>query len=232
MSAAFVRFKRWVKKHRWLYAVASCPYAAPVWDRRVARLIREAGPLARVADVGAGERKRAPHVWNLEIVPMPGTDVVGDCHRLPFADSSLELVIIEAVLEHVRDPAAVVDEIRRALLPGGIVCAAVPFLQGFHASPADYQRWTLAGFEALFAAFDVGESGVCVGPTASLHWVLREWVGLVVSFGNLWIAKVVAWLVGWATAPLLLLDLWLARRRDSHQIASAVYVIAQRPPTT
>jgi SAM-dependent methyltransferase len=178
--------------------------------------------------LGAGERKRAPHLWNLEIAPVPNADIVGDGHALPFADRSLDAVIVEAVLEHVRDPSGVVAEIERVLKPGGTVCAAVPFMQGYHASPEDYQRWTLDGFETLFGRFEKVESGNCVGPTAALHWVFREWVGLLVSFGNVWVAKSVAWLVGWLTAPLLLLDWWLVRRRDAHAIASAVYFIGRK----
>lgn len=227
-ASAFIRFKFWLKRHRWLYGVASCPYAAPYWDATVRRLLRGWGVSARVLDLGAGERKRAPHVWNLEIAPVPNTDVVADGHALPFSDASLDAVIVEAVLEHVRDPLGVVGEIERVLKPGGYVCAAVPFLQGFHGSPEDYQRWTLAGFETLLARFEKVESGNCVGPTAALHWVFREWAGLLVSFGNVWVAKGVAWFVGWLTSPLLLLDLWLVRRRDAHGIASAVFFVGRK----
>lgn len=225
----FLRFKRWLRRHRGLYRLAACPYAAPYWDAKVRRLLREWGTSACVLDLGAGERKRAPHVWNLEIVPLPHTDVVADGRALPFRNDSLDAVIVEAVLEHVRDPGDVVAEIERVLKPGGIVCAAVPFLQGYHPSPGDYQRWTLDGFEGLFGRFERVDSGNCVGPTAALHWVFREWVGLLVSFGNIWVAKGVAWFVGWLTAPLLLLDWWLVRRRDAHTIASAVYFIGRKP---
>ena len=53
-------------------------------------------------------------------------------------------------------------------------------------------------------------------------------MGLLLSFGNLWIAKLVALAVGWVTAPLLLLDFWLVRRPDSARIASAVYFIGEK----
>jgi len=229
-ASAFVRFKFWLKRHRWLYRLASCPYGAHYWDATVRRLLRAWGKDARVLDLGAGERKRAEHVWNLELAPLPNTDVVGDGHALPFRDASLDAVIVEAVLEHVRDPQGVVAEIERVLKPGGVVCAAAPFLQGYHPSPEDYTRWTLDGFEALFHRFEKMESGNCVGPTAALHWVFREWVGLLVSFGNVWVQKGVGWLVGWLTAPLLLLDVWLVRRKDAHALSSAVYFIGRKGP--
>lgn len=228
-QSSFLRVKFWIKRHPWLYFVASCPYAAPYWDRKIRRLLTQWGPSASVLDLGAGERKRAPHVLNLEIAAVSHTDVVGDGHALPFADESLDAVIIEAVLEHVLDPIGMVEEIRRVLKPGGSVCAAVPFLQGYHPSPTDYQRWTLDGFQELFNGFTRVDAGNCVGPTAALHWIFREWVGIVFSFGNLWVAKIVALAVGWITAPLLLLDFWLVRRADSGRIASAVYFIGEKP---
>ena len=224
----FVRFKFWVKRRRWLYALASCPCPAPYWDAELRRLTREWGHETRTLDLGSGERKRAPHFINLEIAPVPNVDVVGDGHLLPFADESLDVVIAEAVLEHVRDPSRVAAEIYRTLAPGGVVCAAVPFLQPFHPSPIDLHRWTLEGFESLFSEYEILKSGSCVGPTAALLWVFREWLGLLLSFGNIWIAKAVGWLVGWILSPLLLLDLWLVRRRDARRTAGAVYVIARK----
>ncbi len=228
-QSTFLRLKFWIKRHPWLYFLASCPYSAPYWDAKIRRLLKVWGPSARVLDLGAGERKRAPHVLNLEIAPVPHTDIVGDGHALPFADATLDAVIVEAVLEHVRDPIGMVAEIHRVLKPTGVVCAAVPFLQGYHPSPTDYQRWTLDGFEDLFGRFERVDAGNCVGPTAALHWIFREWVGILFSFGNLWVAKAVALAVGWLTAPLLLLDFWLVRRSDAGRIASAVYFIGEKP---
>ncbi|MEO2004392.1 MAG: hypothetical protein ABGY41_09850, partial [Candidatus Poribacteria bacterium] len=85
-QSSFLRVKFWIKRHPWLYFVASCPYAAPYWDRKIRRLLTQWGSAARVLDLGAGERKRAPNVLNLEIAAVPHADVVGDGHALPFAD--------------------------------------------------------------------------------------------------------------------------------------------------
>jgi len=108
------------------------------------------------------------------------------------------------------------------------ICTAVPFLQGYHASPHDYQRWTTTGFVTLFSDFIEVESGACAGPTTALHWVFREYIGLICSFGSLLIAKAVSLLVGWLTFPLVWLDTLLMLHPHSHILASAVYFIGKK----
>jgi SAM-dependent methyltransferase len=45
---------------------------------------------------------------------------------LPFPDESFDVVVVGELLEHVRDPARVVDETRRVLRPGGTLVGSVP----------------------------------------------------------------------------------------------------------
>ena len=183
-------------------------------------------------DLGSGNDRRAPNVINLEIEANSNVDIGGDGHQLPFHDNAFDAIISEAVLEHVLEPKQVVAEIYRVLKPGGYVCAAVPFLQGFHASPHDYQRYTVPGFNHLFSAFMKIESGACAGPTASLHWIFREYAGLVFSFGNLLVAKIISLIIGWLTFPIILIDYILMINKHSHILASAVYFVGQKEKTT
>jgi len=46
--------------------------------------------------------------------------VVGDDHRLPFADDSFDLLFCRDVIEHLRDPARAAREFGRVLKPGGL----------------------------------------------------------------------------------------------------------------
>lgn len=193
------------------------------------RIIRLVGPDAKILDLGSGMDRRAPNVINLEIEATPYVDLLGDGHFLPFKNQAFDAVITEAVLEHVREPKQVVAEIHRTLKDGGYVCAGVPFLQAFHASPHDYQRYTVPGFDYLFRAFTKIEGGDCAGPTASLHWIFREYVGLAFSFGNLLLAKLISLIVGWLTFPVVWLDYLLMRNKHSHILASAVYFVGQKP---
>lgn len=184
---------------------------------------------AKILDLGAGANRLSHHIINLDIAPTSNTDVIGDGHHLPFQDQSFDAVINCAVLEHVKEPKWVVAEIERVLKPGGYVCAAVPFLQGFHASPHDYQRYTLTGFDYLFAAFKKIEGNACSGPTTSLHWLFREYVGLALSFGCLPLAKFISLLIGWLTFPIVWLDYLLLLHPHAHILASAIYFVGQKP---
>ena len=222
------RIKRKLRQNPFLSYLIGCPYPAPRWNRCVKRLLHQLDPDANILDLGAGNRRRAPNVINLEIEATPEVDIIADGHLLPFKDGTFDAVISEAVLEHVQSPNRVVSEIYRVLKPGGYICIAVPFLQGYHASPHDYQRWTLPGIAELCTAFSEIESRACAGPTTALHWIFREYVGLICSFGSLLVAKAVSLLVGWLTFPLLLLDVVLSQHKDAHILASAVYFFGKK----
>ena len=153
------RIKRKLRQNPFLSYLIGCPYPAPRWNRCVKKRLQRLGPDARILDLGAGNRRRAPNVINLEIEVTPEVDIVADGHFLPFSDRTFDAVVSEAVLEHVQSPNLVVEEIYRVLKPGGYICLAVPFLQGYHASPHDYQRWTVPGVVQLCAAFSELESG-------------------------------------------------------------------------
>ena len=222
------RLKHRLRQNRFLSYLIGCPYPAPRWNRCVRRLIRQLGPDANILDLGAGNRRRADNVINLEIEVTPEVDVIADGHLLPFNDNTFDAVISEAVLEHVHSPVRVVAEIYRVLKPGGYICIAVPFLQGYHASPHDYQRWTLPGIIQLCTAFSEIESGACAGPTTALHWIFREYIGLICSFGSLLLAKAISLLIGWLTFPFLIIDALLSRHKHAHILASAIYFLGKK----
>jgi len=222
------RLKRKLGRHPFLRCIISCPYRSPKWDRKVSALIEELGPSAFILDLGSGSRRRAGHIINLEIEPMPNVDVVGDGHKLPFKDEAFDAVILEAVLEHVREPEIVVSEVYRVLRPRGRVYAGVPFIQGYHASPEDYRRYTVQGLETLFSDFQKIESGACVGATSALHWIFREYIGILFSFGSVWLYKGVSLIVGWLTFPIVYLDAILTYNKNVHAIASAVFFIGKK----
>jgi ubiquinone/menaquinone biosynthesis C-methylase UbiE len=52
--------------------------------------------------------------------------VVGEAERLPFPDGSFEMVTCQTVLIHVKDPLAVIREMIRVLVPGGLIVIVEP----------------------------------------------------------------------------------------------------------
>lgn len=182
---------------------------------------------ARVLDVGAGGRRVVPGVVALDAVAAPGVDLIGDVHRMALADGAFDCVICTGTLEHVADPRRAVAEIGRVLKPGGIVHIDVPFLQGYHADPTDYWRFTLDGLRLLCRGFEEVDAGVHIGPTCALVWVAREWANSLSS--NRYVSNLLLVPMALATAPLRYLDYALIRGRRAHRAASALYFRGRKP---
>ena len=89
------------------------------------------------------------------------TDVVCDCHDLPFDEGTFDCVIVQAVLEHVLDPFRCVNEIYRVSKLGAIVYAETPFMQQVHYRIYDFTRFTHLGHRT--AVVSVGGIGTNAG---------------------------------------------------------------------
>lgn len=70
---------------------------------------------------GAGARYVGLDVAVGDLTDAAAPDVVGVGERLPFADSSLDVVISSNVMEHVPRPGVVAREMVRVVRPGGLV---------------------------------------------------------------------------------------------------------------
>jgi len=87
-------------------------------------------------------------------------DIIGDIHKMPFADNTQSAIICLAVLEHVENPIKAVEEIYRVLKPGGYCLIYVPFLYYYHAEKGyygDYWRFTKDNLELLSKPFSSKE---------------------------------------------------------------------------
>jgi SAM-dependent methyltransferase len=100
-------------------------------------------------------------------------DIVCDSHDLPFADLSIDGVVVQAVLEHVLDPQRCVQEIHRVLKEDGCVYAETPFMQQVHMGRLDFTRFTHLGHRRLFREFQEIESGAVCGPGMALAWAYQ-----------------------------------------------------------
>ena len=108
------------------------------------------GDLGRVIDIGCGPGvftrylcERASEVWAADVDETSLGRVKGRHHdrrnlhcivtfadHLPFADNSLDTVLLLEVLEHVADDAACIREVCRVLAPGGRLVLSVPVPPG------------------------------------------------------------------------------------------------------
>lgn len=81
----------------------------------------------RVLDIGCGTNK-TPGAIGMDINPRTAADVIHDLDDLPypFADDQFDVVIGLHVIEHVREPMAVMAELHRITRPGGVVKLVAP----------------------------------------------------------------------------------------------------------
>lgn len=89
-------------------------------------------------------------------------NVFADAHHLPIGTESLDGILMLNVLEHLRDPDTALQEVERALKPGGACIIEVPFLYPLHDQPFDFRRWTSFGLRE--AAARIGLRVVSVVP--------------------------------------------------------------------
>lgn len=159
----------------------------------------------------------------------PRTNLVCDGHDLPFADQSVDAVIVQAVLEHVVDPHRCVQEIHRVLKPSGLVYSDTPFMQQVHGRQFDFTRFTRLGHRRLFRMFDEIESGISCGPGTALAWSLRYF--LLSFFASDRLRAAVSLASRLMFFPLKYCDRYLVHKAASSDAASAFYFYGSRSET-
>lgn len=216
MGWAATGFRRYVPS-------TTVQYDAPV-DRTLARL----PPGARLADVGAGGRRITAGTITIDRIDGPEIDVSCDIHAIPLPDASFDCVFCTGTLEHVREPLRVMAEMHRLLRPGGVLHLEVPFLQGFHADPDDFWRWTLPGLRLMCerTGFEEIDSGAHIGPTSSLAWIAVQYLDGLLP-GRL--GSAASYALRFVLRPFLALDRLWRHRRMSAAIASGLYFVGRRP---
>jgi ubiquinone/menaquinone biosynthesis C-methylase UbiE len=124
-----------------------------------------------VLDCGSGDRNHPdPRVINFEYSRFRSPDAFGDGHCLPFKDNSFDLILSQAVIEHLHDPFVAVSELFRVLKPGGRVYCESAFMQPLHAVPYHFFNTTVWGIERLFKDFEAIEVGFEGCLSQSLEW--------------------------------------------------------------
>jgi SAM-dependent methyltransferase len=192
----------------------------------ISKLIKESGNEAVILDIGCGNRRLAKNVINFDIEKEHNINVVGDGHFLPFKENSFDLIICQAVLEHVIKPQVVVDDIYNTLKCNGIVYAEIPFLQGYHGDPHDYTRFTLKGIRNLFSHFSILNCNVSVGPFSVLSWWLRKIPTILLPNKHLNLG--IEFLSGWLTFWIKYFDYIFIYTKNAHIISGGFFIIGKK----
>jgi SAM-dependent methyltransferase len=201
---------------------------SPVYDEDpVPKFIESASTDEFLVNLGAGTSVY-PRIVNCDGVGYRSVHVVCDLEALPFEDESVDRLLSIAVLEHVNEPERHIAEFRRVLKPGGSMLVFIPFLQPFHASPHDYQRYTEAGMRHIFRDFEQQMIKVGGGPTSALIWTLQEWLAMTLSLGSMRLYRLLLPLT-WILSPLKLFDFFLQRHPAASVAASGFYLQARKP---
>jgi len=159
----------------------------------------------------------------------PRVSIIADCHDLPFLDESFDAVIVQAVLEHVADPARCVDEIHRVLKQDGSVYAETPFMFPVHLGPYDFTRFTRSGHRRLFRKFSELSSGIASGPATALNLAIRSFL---LSFStsrlsSLMVSNLLPFFIFW----IKYFDYWMVRKKHAADYSASFYFIGRKENT-
>jgi ubiquinone/menaquinone biosynthesis C-methylase UbiE len=120
----------------------------------------------KVLDVGCGNSP-FDYLVNKSTCEYVGIDIAGadnfdyqnskiitfDGENIPFANNSFENIICTEVIEHIENPAKIIDEMYRVLKPNGLCIVTLPWSARVHFAPHDYCRYTPYKLKAIFAQF-------------------------------------------------------------------------------
>jgi len=132
--------------------------------------------------LGAGFWRFVPqdsHITTLDINPDSGADIICDVISIPVDNNSFDLVVCQASAEHFEDLDLALREIKRVTKNSGYLYFTVPFLQGYHADPSDFRRFTSQGFIRKMDLSCI-HHGISSGPFSVISWVLRD----LMTFGT------------------------------------------------
>jgi SAM-dependent methyltransferase len=181
-----------------------------------------------IVNIGSGNTHLLKDIINVDLIDYKNVNIVSDIDRLPFRNNSIDILINIAVLEHVKNPDGVVEEINRVLKPGGVVYSYIPFLQPFHASPFDYNRYTSEGIINLYRNFELMSVKPTAGPMSTLLWIFQEWLAMIFSFGIKPLYYFLYLIFMLLTFPIKVIDILLVHHPLAKNIASGFSIIVKK----
>jgi len=181
-----------------------------------------------VIDLGSGPVKLDEDIIQIDKAIFYNIDIVTDVSELPLKDESVDGVICQSLLEHVEDLDKILSEIKRVLRPKGYLLVVVPFLEGYHAAPEDYRRWTKKGIISLLRDFKIIDYKPVGGPCSAMVWIMHENLAIFFSFGIDGLYQILRLLFMIVLSPIKYLDFIFSRYSKSHYITTGHSVLAQK----
>ncbi len=222
------KLKIFFKKFPKVFSIFYYLFGASFVGKSPQKAIKNIGQNKFVISLGSGIKKIRNDVINVDFYPFTNVNVVADISRLPFKDGSVDVIINEFVLEHVKDPRLVIKEIYRVLKPDSLVYIAVPFVASFHSSPDDYHRWSKEGLRELMKDFKEVELGIRCGPTSGMLSIINEWLATILSFGSKNLQQILLMFFMIITSPLKVFDYLIYKFPSSQNIAYGFYYIGKK----
>lgn len=110
-----------------------------------------------LVDVGGGQEPQykgilkslAKKYWNLEINKGRQVDIVATIYNLPLSKSTVNIITLFMVMEHLNNPIKGIKECRRVLKKDGLLALTTVQYWHTHNHPDDYFRYTKSGLEYL-----------------------------------------------------------------------------------
>ena len=177
---------------------------------------------------GPGQLRGRRDIINVDLFPFTDVDIVADATDLPLQNESVDFMINTALLEHVGNPHALVLEMKRVLVKGGVAFCYVPFISPYHAAPFDFSRWTASGARELFSIIGDVQIGIGAGPTSGMLWVLQEWLALVLSCGSKTLHDLILLALMPLTFPIKWIDCLIEHHPLADKIASGFFIVVRK----
>jgi glycosyltransferase involved in cell wall biosynthesis len=193
--------------------------------RMVLEYIRRDG---LVADIGSGPERLGQEFINVDVFPFPEVDVVADATHLPFKNNSLDGAVSESLFEHVPDATLVAREMVRVVKPGGYIYVSAPFIHPYHASPDDFNRWTISGLKHMFPDLEIIKAGVRSGPWSALLMFVAYWLGVILSFGCRNVAPFLAHMFMLIFGPFKYFDYFFMKIPGSEAVATHLFILGKK----
>ena len=168
-------------------------------------------PRSRVLDAGAGDQPYKEHFAHCqyesadnEAADRPYAKPTYNCDlsKIPVEDGRFDAILFNQVMEHLPEPGAVLQELRRVLKPGGRMICTAPLFFEEHEAPYDFYRYTQYGWRHLMekVGFEIVELRRMEGYLGTVAYQLqgaaRDLPAKPASIAPGW--------RGWMAMPLLL----------------------------